>query len=206
MHAQTHQIRPRQKKDNFKTKPCRNCGGTFPHKDSPCPAKGRECNLCKKPNHFASVCRSAVKPKQCNSNSRKPRKTSYRRKPGPRHDGIRQLQENESSDTESGADDEYFYAVNSTKPAKEIPHVNVKIQGNKIRMAVDTGATINVLDRTFDQMTNNLQPTNVEAYAYNTTTPMKFLGKFEAAIETKRIYAVATFYVVQDAKSAWAVF
>ena len=70
-------------------------------------------------------------------------------------------------------------------------------------MTVDTGATINVLDRrVFDQMTNiNLQPTNVKAYAYKTATPVKFLGKFEAAIETKRRYAVATFYVVQNAKS-----
>ena len=31
--------------------------------------------------------------------------------------------------------------------AKETPYVNVKIQGNKLRMTVDTGATINVLDR-----------------------------------------------------------
>ena len=77
--------------------------------------------------------------------------------------------------------------VKSTKPAKEIPYVNVKIQGNKLRMTVDTGATINVLNlRTFDQMANiNLQPTNVKAYAYNTTTPMKFFGKLEAAIETR---------------------
>ena len=144
-----------------------------------------------------------MKPKQHNSNSRKPRKTSYRKKPGPRHDGIRQLQENESSDTESSADDEYFYAANSTKPAKEIPYVNVKIQGNKLRMTVDIGAIINVLDcRPFDQMTNiNLQPTKVKAYAYNNTTPVKFLGKFKAAIETKRRYAVATFYAVQDPES-----
>ena len=63
-----------------------------------------------KPNHFASACRSAVKPKQYS-------KSSYRKKPGPRHDGIRQLQENQSSDTESSADDEYFY----TKPAKRNP-------------------------------------------------------------------------------------
>ena len=80
--AQTHQIRPRQKKDAFNTKSWRNCGGIFPHKDFSCPAKGRECNLCKKPNPFASVCRSAVKPKQYNSNSKKPRKSSYRKKPG----------------------------------------------------------------------------------------------------------------------------
>ena len=69
-------------------------------------------------------------------------------------------------------------------------------------MTVDTRAIINVIDRrAFDQMTNiNLQPTYVKAYAYNTTTPVKLLGKFEAAIETKRRYTVATFYVVQDAK------
>ena len=93
--------------------------------------------------------------------------------------------------------------MNSNKPAKEILYVNVKMQGNKLRMTVDTGATINVLDhRTFDQMTNiNLQPTNVKAYAYNTTTPVKFVVKFEAAIETKRRYSVTTFYVVQNAKS-----
>ena len=56
--------------------------------------------------------------------------------------------------------------MNSTKPAKEIHYVNLKIQGNKLRMTVDTGATINVLERrTFDQMTNiNLHPTNVKAY------------------------------------------
>ena len=89
--------------------------------------------------------------------------TPYCKKPGPRHDGIRQRQENKSSDTESSADEEYFYAVNSTKPAKEIPCVDVNIQGNKFRMTVDTGATINVLDRlTFDQMTNIfLQPTDL---------------------------------------------
>ena len=128
-------------------------------------------------------------------NSRKPRKSSYRKKPGPRHDGIRQLQENESSDTESSTDDEYFYAVNSTKPVNKIPHTNVKIQGEQLSVF-----SIVVL---FDQMTNiNLQPTNVKACAYNTTTPVKFLGKFEDAIETKCRYAVATFYAVQNAKSA----
>ena len=38
---------------------CRNCGGTFPHPSSrPCPAKGKTCLNCKKPNHFAKVCRS----------------------------------------------------------------------------------------------------------------------------------------------------
>ena len=93
-YAQTHQIRPRQIKDTFSTKSCRNCGGTFPHKDSPFPAKRREANLCKKPNHFASVSRSALKPKQLVNHIARNLAldmTAY----------DRQVQKNESSDIES---------------------------------------------------------------------------------------------------------
>lgn len=39
---------------------CRNCGLTWPHNDSPCPAKGQTCHKCKKLNHYARVCRSSV--------------------------------------------------------------------------------------------------------------------------------------------------
>ena len=31
---------------------CGNCGGHYPH-DGQCPAAGKTCNLCRKPNHFA---------------------------------------------------------------------------------------------------------------------------------------------------------
>ena len=36
-----------------------NCGGHYPH-DGQCPAAGKTCNLCRKPNHFATVCRSTI--------------------------------------------------------------------------------------------------------------------------------------------------
>ncbi|XP_052806251.1 uncharacterized protein K02A2.6-like [Mya arenaria] len=35
---------------------CRACGYEYPHKQT-CPAKGKTCNLCKKPNHFSRCCR-----------------------------------------------------------------------------------------------------------------------------------------------------
>ena len=40
--------------------PCRNCGFSLPHKSQSgeCPAKGKECAKCGKPNHFAKVCRT----------------------------------------------------------------------------------------------------------------------------------------------------
>ena len=39
---------------------CRNCGRAYPHTGA-CPAKGKTCNSCEKPNHFASVCRGSQK-------------------------------------------------------------------------------------------------------------------------------------------------
>ena len=36
---------------------CRNCGGTYPHKDS-CPPRNKKCTSYGKLNHFAKVCRT----------------------------------------------------------------------------------------------------------------------------------------------------
>ncbi len=51
--------------------PCRNCGFNLPHKSQSgeCPAKGKECAKCGKPNHFAKVCRSQSQ-KGCDSSMR----------------------------------------------------------------------------------------------------------------------------------------
>ena len=40
---------------------CYNCGGNWPHKERPCPAKGKECRKCNKVGHFAKVCKSTKK-------------------------------------------------------------------------------------------------------------------------------------------------
>ena len=37
---------------------CYNCGGSYPHQKSGCPAHGKTCNKCGKDNHFAKVCLS----------------------------------------------------------------------------------------------------------------------------------------------------
>ena len=71
--------------------------------------------------------------------------------------------------------------------------------GSKFKIAVDTGATINVIDYgTFEQMKDiKLTRTNMKAYAYSKTSPVEFIGKFEAVIETKKRMSVATFFVVK---------
>ena len=43
-----------------------------------------------------------------------------------------------------------------------------------------------------------LPNTNTQAYAYSNKTPVDFLGKFGAVIETKSRYTVGIFYVVNE--------
>ena len=72
-------------------------------------------------------------------------------------------------------------------------------------MTIDTGATINVIDRkTFQKLENvTLRNANTQAYAYSNKTPVGFLGKFETIIETKRRYTVGVFYVVNEYDSGY---
>ena len=67
-------------------------------------------------------------------------------------------------------------------------------------MLIDTGTTINIIDSvTFSRIKGvDLKQTKVQAYAYNSNTPMQMQGKFKALVETKQRYAVATFYVTKD--------
>ena len=96
-------------------------------------------------------------------------------------------------------DTQYCYAT-STKEETEQPTTKVKVQGNKIKMTVDTGSTINVIDLdTFRQIDSvRLQPTNVKAYPFNSKKPVRFAGKFETLVEAKRKFTVATIYVTQE--------
>ena len=98
------------------------------------------------------------------------------------------------SDTES-SDDEYVYTIKDQKT----PKVTVKVYQHSFKATVDTGATINVIDKnTYENMGGpQLKKTSIKAFAYNATKPVQFLGKFESLIETKKRIAVATFYVAK---------
>ena len=96
-------------------------------------------------------------------------------------------------DTEqySSSDREYMYTVTTTKLDNKL---NVTVSGNKFKIAVDTGVTINVIDyNTFEQMKDlKLSHTKTKAFAYSKTTPMESLGKFQAIKETMKRMSVAS--------------
>ena len=96
----------------------------------------------------------------------------------------------------SSSDEKYLYTVTDAKPYNK---VNVTVGGSKFKIDVDTGATIYVIDYcTFEQVKDiKLTHTNMKAYAYSKTSPVGFIGKFEAVIETKKRMSVATCFVVK---------
>ena len=71
------------------------------------------------------------------------------------------------------------------------------------RTMVDTGAMISVIDQnTYAKMENaELKHTKIKAIAYNSPEPVRFLGKFEAVVETEKRVAIGAFYVTKGINS-----
>jgi hypothetical protein len=56
------QNKPTYGRNEGSSKKCGRCGYEYPHKDNRCPADGKTCKTCGKPNHFSSVCRLGQPP------------------------------------------------------------------------------------------------------------------------------------------------
>ena len=53
-----HEGNSKTPKTQSKNTHCLQCGGIFPHRQEPCPAKVKTYKWCHKPNHYASVCQN----------------------------------------------------------------------------------------------------------------------------------------------------
>ena len=185
--AETNKITTKQEQQS-EQQTCRNCGRSYPH-EGRCPATGKVCNKCGKPNHFANVCRSSAK---------KPPRTARRPK---KNRTVKPLQHHDNQDSNSDSDESYLYSVKSEQANNA--YVKVNIDGVPFKTMVDTGASINVIDqKTYLKLCDvHLKPTQTRAFAYNQSEPVYFMGKFDAVIETKKRMSVATFYVVKGQNS-----
>ena len=81
---------------------CYKCGGTYPHKDRPCPARNVKCHKCKKTGHFKKMCTT---------------QNVY---------GVKAVAE--ANETSESDDDDYCYEVKLKKGGKvKSPYVDVKV-------------------------------------------------------------------------------
>ena len=115
----------------------RQCGLAWPHKTGPCPAKGKTCRKCGKPNHFAKVCltKSSTRPRQQRQHQRSQKADVNQ---------VSMAQEQVAS----SSDDEYLYTMNYGSNVPKTPKASVEIDKVEVEMIVDTGATTDILDET----------------------------------------------------------
>ncbi|GFN79083.1 Pol polyprotein [Plakobranchus ocellatus] len=146
---------------------CRNCGGIYPHPQTKrCPAKGKTCMACKKPNHFAKVCRS--KPKAAN---------------------VRQVEENESSD-----EDVFSIKSNKKVPTAIIQlddHPVSCIVDTGASVNILTRETFTKLKKK-----PVLRPSSTAIFGYNSDQRLTVLGCFTTTVKHRQKNTTAKFFVV----------
>ena len=170
-------------KQNKSRQTCYNCGTV--HRKNQCPAFGKDCHACGKPNHFKSVCKSKPKDK-----SNQPKKSK-----GNRGHRSKVHYVDESSTDES--EEMFIGAINNEGKASQW-NANITINGKITSFKIDTGAQCNVISqKLFDEIRRSeiIVKSRSRLFAYNNEKiPIK--GKVELLAEYKSKYYVINFKVV----------
>ena len=153
-------------------KVCFFCGVNWPHVNV-CPAKGKTCNHCHKQNHFARCCKSRISAGQ--------RESKFPQKFNERRSQVKQIDEQGTN----SSSDEYVYTIKKQTPdtnkvvltsittsptggtvnevnidcRKRNFYTHIKINDITIRVNIDSGASVNIIDNTsFEKLTrqNNI--------------------------------------------------
>ena len=117
---------------------CYRCGGN--HNAQKCWLKEEECRFCHKKGHIAKVCQK--------------KKMSQGRKPGTKEMTVQEMEaRRESSDSDYDEKDVYCFKGKSTQGRKGMKQwraekpvfVEVAIEGQAVKMELDTGAAVSIL-------------------------------------------------------------
>jgi hypothetical protein len=204
---------------------CSGCGNPLPHRTH-CPAYGKSCNSCGKPNHFSKCCRSRLR---MNSNGTKevsfslngaqhqtyssPRFQSTFRSNTASSNGetnsventpnIHKIVEQRNEDSRDSHENGYIYSVNDK--VNQLPYVTLLINSTPVSMLIDTGASINIVDETtFNKLVPQpkLSFTNTVAYSYNADGPLKLIGEFIASAKSQSTCLKTRFVVVKGSNGS----
>ena len=188
------------RKSDTDINPCTFCGLKKIHQDRrSCPAYGKTCDLCHKPNHFASVCR-ADRFRNTKSNSKYDTKRGRNR--------VKKTLEHES-ESEDSSDEDFL--------SQSVAHMNIKrikkryslektvplmINDISIRAEPDSGADVNVMDefqfrallhRSAEQM--KLKDSKIKLMTLQNELPIK--GEFSAIVRNQTCGIQSRFLVVK---------
>lgn len=171
---------------------CRKCGLNWPHTNGPCPAAGKICRACGKPNHFAKMCLS-----------KRAREVKPTASQGGRRSQVHQVRvqpEIQPTSSNESSDDEYLFTLGRDGD-KKVPKITVTVNGVPIDMMIDTGASTNIMDEAafvkLEPM--ELQPTTSQIFSYGSDSRLSVLGKFQASVKAHGKTVTTTIHVVPGA-------
>ena len=117
---------------------------------------------------------------------------------------VNQVEETYSCDTSSDSNDNYMFGIQERGSVNSVEskqsRLNVKINGLNVKMLVNTGSSINVLDETTFQkfqVKPKLSKTDTKVFTYGSNTNFPLLGKFIGTLETTHKITTATIYVTK---------
>ncbi|XP_044174258.1 uncharacterized protein LOC122957876 [Acropora millepora] len=138
---------------------CRNCGGTYPHKDL-CPARNKKCTSCSKLNHFAKVCRT-VPP-----------------------DSVKRVTEEEGTD-----DDDYVCAIGEKKQPMCRLEIDGEYLEMMLDSGASVNLIDEVTyKRIYKGKAKTLEQAKWRIFSYGSPTPLPLLGTIQAEITANNNY------------------
>ena len=193
-----------------------------------CPAYGKSCSKCHKLGHFSHVCRSTLNTtgestmshsksynyhQKENYPSRRPRDTkptanryhgrhfrTNQRKAFCTNQPLSYTPQADDTTDDSSIEGDIVYALSTNVASiNSAPTAIINIASTPVKMIVDTGANVNILDQpTFQKLPShvNLSPTGISITPYG-APPLNIFGKFRAQVFSESNSTIATFYVTE---------
>ena len=176
---------------------CSGCGSTeHEYRSKDCPALNKECHFCKKMHHFQHQC--GIKKRQ-ERPTRNFNTNSLQKSEGATNGTTNQLKV-EVGETESHS--QYLFAVDSGIKSD----VTIQVDGQPTNFMVDSGATVNVVDRdTYRRLQQKcylkLHPTSAKIYPYGSSVHLPLDGVIYSNIEFKGTHFLARLHIVSNSDS-----
>ena len=177
---------------------CRQCGFSWPHVSSPCPAIGRICNNCGKPNHFAKMCLTRSHTTELPQTRVKVWQKQKSQQSSVRHIQIesKELELAETSSTKSTSNEEGIFTIGNMNRLK-VPMTNIDVNDVTVKVMIDTGTSTDIIDEPTYQLIEQgtqlkLEPDSCQIFAYGSKSQLKVLGKFTAKVKANNTQKVTT--------------
>ena len=158
--------RDKERKTNPQMVDCKFCGQHHEKSKHKCPAYGRYCSKCGKPNHFAKKCKTG-------NHSGGARK-------GPKK-SVHQIEEDYDSECDSSASEVLtVHQVNNVQLQTKI-FATMLIAGKPVKFQIDSGATCNLLPARFAPQGIKVEAEDKPLNMYN-GAQMKTQGKCQVKV------------------------